>query len=925
MLVMWRKAKLFMGSCTSMYPTIKNPRSRAHSIFFALIVLVYSGAAPAGAPIPDFFNVTPELPANSVHSTTDLNNIFNTGVGPYTPAMAGKIYPYPLTIGGVKTNPIYNGCYDRQNRLLGPLDANNSCAAVVAANPNSAIYSLFLGYKIACPGGAAGGVCGDTELSMNCQYTQVQAGTSPFDNAAVSTRICSTERGIVRRALGNGTTVSAYVGCHPGEDGTTYPTCNPCAVGTFNPKFDPNTVVCTACTRTINNSDPTSVIAWTSPKGSFDPNACTITGGLKCNTGYSVSSDGQSCTVAKTCNLSLNLTPKDPSAGKSDGSITATVFGSTGATAISMTSPSAMAPTTAGPPAIFSALAKGLYTITATDTTCSTSASTTLADKVPTPQCTSCPSGSTLSGTDCTAPPTTTGGGSTDNYTCQGAGGCTSQPCTNITCSVGSTFGQVSASDPTPRTCDGNSTYTSFGGNCSFVSGPVTTSPSSTCPMPGFSLSGGQCTMACTPAPQPTCNLTLGSVSHTNPTTVLGTDGTINMTVGGGTGTTTYSISPTAGTVNGTPSGASVIGLSSGTYQVTAADTVAGGNNCKVSSPLTQLIDPVPTPSPTGCSGTTPTIVQTSNAGVVNSTRTQSFAIGALINPGDIYVLMVYSHSVASAPATAGDTPTIMAAKMRDAINATSAAQWSDQFSQPANGTPGYKPSASASGGTVTVTLNYQNQFAAQGYRGCDGWTQPPQGTPPCDISLNTQVVAQHDPSGGKIMAFNTGGGSNPIAWSISPFGGFQNSVSPTETDWDGITIPQNTTRTYTITATDSMCTKTADVTMYWHYYCQDLTCAGGPITYFADSSDIPKFQASGGQLNATDPGGQTHTTCEWVLNNGNSWGSPYVVCGGNDAGGSTCVTHTSNQVKTLGEASYWVSTQDIAVYGATACTVNGW
>lgn len=105
--------------------------------------------------------------------------------------------------------------------------------------------------------------------------------------------------------------------------------------------------------------------------------------------------------------------------------------------------------------------------------------------------------------------------------------------------------------------------------------------------------------------------------------------------------------------------------------------------------------------------------VQISNTNTgVGGTRTQIYQIGNSVTPGVTYNLEVYSHPV-SVVANSGETPSSMAVRMAAAINATTNVQWNSAGSAPSSGTNGFPPTATASGSQVSVTLNYQNQFAA--------------------------------------------------------------------------------------------------------------------------------------------------------------------------------------------------------------------
>jgi hypothetical protein len=106
-----------------------------------------------------------------------------------------------------------------------------------------------------------------------------------------------------------------------------------------------------------------------------------------------------------------------------------------------------------------------------------------------------------------------------------------------------------------------------------------------------------------------------------------------------------------------------------------------------------------------------PTLHQISNTENANSTRTQVFQVGENVSAGNKFDLVVYSH-VVRVVAVNGDTPQTIAQKLADAINATTAAQWNEFNSAPANGTPGFKPTATANNNQVTIVLNFANQFA---------------------------------------------------------------------------------------------------------------------------------------------------------------------------------------------------------------------
>lgn len=126
-------------------------------------------------------------------------------------------------------------------------------------------------------------------------------------------------------------------------------------------------------------------------------------------------------------------------------------------------------------------------------------------------------------------------------------------------------------------------------------------------------------------------------------------------------------------------------------------------NNCSDSTaPFAGTITNVPRPS----------LIETSNTDTgVDGTRTQIAQVGSSVVPGNIFNVEVYSHTV-SYTAISGDTPGDVAIGLRDAVNATSEASWDSASSAPPSGTLGFPPTATASGDSITIVLNYVNAFA---------------------------------------------------------------------------------------------------------------------------------------------------------------------------------------------------------------------
>lgn len=111
-----------------------------------------------------------------------------------------------------------------------------------------------------------------------------------------------------------------------------------------------------------------------------------------------------------------------------------------------------------------------------------------------------------------------------------------------------------------------------------------------------------------------------------------------------------------------------------------------------------------------------PTITQVGQSDTgVGGTRTQIFAIGPTVTANNRYTATVYSH-VITILANVGDAPSNIAIKLRDAINNTTESQWNDFGSAPAHGTPGFPPTATASGNQLIVVLDYANSFSVQAF-----------------------------------------------------------------------------------------------------------------------------------------------------------------------------------------------------------------
>jgi hypothetical protein len=139
--------------------------------------------------------------------------------------------------------------------------------------------------------------------------------------------------------------------------------------------------------------------------------------------------------------------------------------------------------------------------------------------------------------------------------------------------------------------------------------------------------------------------------------------------------------------------------------------------------------DPAPTPvSPANnnCPNPGSATIDPVSSNTVNGITTQVFQIGAAVNPTFVYSCGVYSV-VVSVTAVDGDTPESIAAKLATEVNNTSLATWNQYGSNNRN----YKPTASANGPQLTLTVDSQHSFFASGTGSCTGAPPPPPPPPP--------------------------------------------------------------------------------------------------------------------------------------------------------------------------------------------------
>jgi hypothetical protein len=125
----------------------------------------------------------------------------------------------------------------------------------------------------------------------------------------------------------------------------------------------------------------------------------------------------------------------------------------------------------------------------------------------------------------------------------------------------------------------------------------------------------------------------------------------------------------------------------------------------------------------------TPSITQVGNPVKMNNETLQTFNIWPSVQPGNVFSIIIYYHTV-SVTAAAGDNAESIAQKMIVAINTTTDAQWrenpylgttsqpGDPNVAPASGTAGYPPTAqstAANADHIIVTLDGAHQISVFG------------------------------------------------------------------------------------------------------------------------------------------------------------------------------------------------------------------
>lgn len=157
-------------------------------------------------------------------------------------------------------------------------------------------------------------------------------------------------------------------------------------------------------------------------------------------------------------------------------------------------------------------------------------------------------------------------------------------------------------------------------------------------------------------------------------------------------------------------------------------------------APAPDPVTPDPTPTPVSpannnCPNPGSATIDPVSSNTVNGITTQVFQIGAAVNPTFIYQCGVYSV-VITVTAVDGDTPDSIASKLATQVNNTSLAAWNQYGSNNRN----YKPTASANGSQLTLTVDSQHSFFASGQGSCTGAPPPPPPPPPGPTLL------QYDP-----------------------------------------------------------------------------------------------------------------------------------------------------------------------------------
>jgi hypothetical protein len=130
----------------------------------------------------------------------------------------------------------------------------------------------------------------------------------------------------------------------------------------------------------------------------------------------------------------------------------------------------------------------------------------------------------------------------------------------------------------------------------------------------------------------------------------------------------------------------------------------------------------------------------------VNGINTQTFEVGPAVNPGFIYSCSFYSVAI-SVTAVDGDTPSSIADKLATAVNNTSLIAWNYY----GNNNQNYKPTASANGAQLTLTIDYQHAFFASGTGSCTGDPPPPPPPGPTLMQYDPLFIINNNEKAGKL------------------------------------------------------------------------------------------------------------------------------------------------------------------------------
>lgn len=155
-------------------------------------------------------------------------------------------------------------------------------------------------------------------------------------------------------------------------------------------------------------------------------------------------------------------------------------------------------------------------------------------------------------------------------------------------------------------------------------------------------------------------------------------------------------------------------------------EPITTGDFVAVNAVITNPTDPTYGGCPNPGKATIELVLETDTG--QNGINMQIFQIGAAVNPGFKYMCVVYSVIVMIVAAE-GDTPESIASKLADEVNNTSLATWNQYGGNNQN----YKPTATANGDQLTLTVDYQHSFFASAEGECPVAPPPPPPPPPAE------------------------------------------------------------------------------------------------------------------------------------------------------------------------------------------------